>query len=208
MKKQNFLYRTIKSFINENTAINKALDKIKKVGGFKNLPEIDKLALLNGSDREDELKKLDLLEIYNENGGTFGKFLIRVKIKPLNELTGGNKMRVRKYAGKTGWLYPHYNFNDDLKKFVGVRLEDFKISNDMTSDGYETVQVYFEDIFPIGYNGEISKFFDRGDNFANWERESNQKGFDYLFDNDNDGNDNNNFPYDKYDDMEDFDGDD
>lgn len=160
MEVKKFIQEALRKSLKENQYIDKALDKINKVGGFKNLPDIDKLALLSVTDNESELSKLDLGRIYTENGGTFGRFMIKVKIKPKNKQPIEHKFS-QQFAGKTGWLYPGINYSDDNKPYVIVRFDQFNQDYDMKGGGtYEERPIMLDNMYPIGYDDIKSDFVD------------------------------------------------
>ena len=56
------MIKKFNDFINENKFVDDTLDKINKLGGFDNLPDIDKLSLLTDTNNEKELKNLVYLK--------------------------------------------------------------------------------------------------------------------------------------------------
>lgn len=158
MKAKEFIQEAVHKCLNENQYVDKALDKINKVGGFKNLPDIDKLALLSDSGNENELKKLSLDKIYKENGGTFGRLMIKVRIKPANEQPIEHKFS-QQFAGKTGWLYPNIGYSDNNEPYVTVRFDEFNRDYDIEGGGsYEERPIMLANLYPIGYNDIKSDF--------------------------------------------------
>lgn len=155
--------------LKENQYIDNALDKINKLGGFKNLPDIDKLALLTDTDNENELKKLNLTRIFRENGGTFGRFMVKIKVKPTNEQPIKHKFS-QEFAGKTGWLYPHINYSDKNEAYVTVRFDEFNSDYNMKGGGtYEERSIMLDNIYPIGYT-DIKSDFVNYDNKVDFDR--------------------------------------
>lgn len=149
-----------KHSVSENRYIDNALDKINKVGGFNNLPDIDKLALLSDTDNEEELKKLDLRKIFKENGGTFGRLMIKVRIKPVKEQPINHKFS-QEFAEEEGWLYPYINYSSTDGAYVTVRFDEFTSDYEMKGGGsYEERPIILDNMYPIGYNDIKSDFVD------------------------------------------------
>jgi hypothetical protein len=155
--------------LKENQYMDNALDKINKLGGFKNLPDIDKLALLTHTDNENELKKLNLGRIFRENGGTFGRLMIKVKIKPKNEQPIKHKFS-QDFAEKTGWLYPYINYSDENEAYVTVRFDEFNSDINMKGGGtYEEMPIMLDNMYPIGFD-DIKSDFVNYDNKVDFDR--------------------------------------
>ena len=174
----------IDNYLNNETNIdeagekyqNVALDKLKKVGGFENLPDIDKLALLGGSDDE-RLKSLDLNKIFKENGGTFGKFEIEVRIKDKNQQPIKHAFS-QEFAGKEGYLFPYINYDDNNQPYVTVRFDEFVGNLDNFGGGnYEERPIFLANIYPIDYD-EIKSDFVNYQNKTDFERDEFRKYFD------------------------------
>lgn len=158
-----------KDFIIENNYINRALDKINKVGGFDNLPDIDKLALLSDSGREEQLKKLNLRDIYKENGGTFGRFNIKVKVKPISEQPVKHNFS-KESEDKIGWINSYIHYSDNNEPYVIVRFDDFNKDSNMKGGGiYDEKPIMLDNIYPIGYGDIRSEFVDY-DNKVEFDR--------------------------------------
>ncbi len=156
--------KTFNFFINENRFQDDALDKINALGGFDKLPDIDKLALLSDSDKESELKKLSLTKIFKENGGTFGMFMIKVRIKDISEQPIEHKFS-QEFAGKDGWLYPYFHYSDEKEAYITVRFDEFISDEQMKGGGtYEERPIMLDNMYPIGYNeikSDFVKYHDR-----------------------------------------------
>lgn len=145
-------------FLKENKYIDYALDKINKVGGFKKLPDIDKLALLTNTGNDVELKKLSLSDIYKQNGGTFGRFMVEVKVKPIDDQPIKHKFS-QEFANKTGWLYPYINYDEMNQGYVTVRFGDFNADSNMKGGGtYTEGPIMLDNLYPIGYDDIKSDF--------------------------------------------------
>jgi len=157
---------------------NKALEKINKVGGFNNLPDIDKLALLGGTN-DDKLKKLNLGKIFKQNGGTFGKLEIKVKVKSVNEQPINHKFS-KEFAGEEGYLFPYINYTDDNEPYVTVRFDKFVSNlNSFGGGNYEERPIMLDNIYPIDYD-EIKSEFVKYQNKIDFERDEFKKSFDDL----------------------------
>ena len=152
--------KNFSDYINENKFQDDALDKISSVGGFKNLPDIDKLALLSDSENYNELNKLDLTKIYKENGGTFGRFNVKIKVKPLEEQPIEHIFS-RECENKVGWLYPHIDYDDAGERYVTVRFEEYTPSNKMKGGGsYTQRPIMLKNMFPLAITDVKSEFKD------------------------------------------------
>jgi hypothetical protein len=152
----------LKSFneLNENKYQDAALDKIDKVGGFKNLPDIDKLALLSDSDNYAELKKINLSNIFRELGGTFGRLMIKVKIKDIKDQPIDHQFS-KEFANKEGWLSSYINYSSEGEAYVTVRFDEFKPDTDMKGGGtYEDRPIMMDNIYPIEYNDTKPEFIE------------------------------------------------
>lgn len=152
--------KNFKQFVNENQYQDNALDKINKLGGFKNLPDIDKLALLSDSDKYEELKKLNLSNIYKDNGGTFGRFNIKIMVKPLKEQPIDHRFS-KEFQNKIGWLYPYIDYDDSGNGYVTVRFDEYIPDNKMKGGGIYTERpIMLKNIFPIAITDVKSEFKD------------------------------------------------
>jgi len=171
--------KNFKQFINENRYQDDALDKINKLGGFNKLPDIDKLALLSNTNNIDELKKLNLSKIYKDNGGTFGRFNIKIMVKPLKEHPIEHKFS-KEFQNKMGWLYPYIDYSDNGEGYVTVRFEEYTPDNGMKGGGtYTERPIMLKNIFPIAIDDVKSEFKDY-DKRVNVDRNNflNRLGFD------------------------------
>lgn len=152
------MIKNFNDFINENKFVDDALDKINKLGGFNNLPDIDKLALLTDTNNEKELKKLSLLKIYKENGGTFGRLMIKVKVKPIGEQHVEHRFS-KQNAEKEGYLFPYIHYSENNFPYVTVRFDVFNEDDKMKGGGtYEEYPIMLANMYPIGYNEIKSDF--------------------------------------------------
>lgn len=167
----------ISKVIQESEYQDAALDKINQLGGFKNLPDIDKLALLSDTDNYNELKKLNLIDIYKQNGGTFGHLMIKVKIKPKNEQSIQHKMS-QENAGKVAWLFSYIHYTDKKEPYVTVQFDEFNPDYKAYGGGqYERANIMLDNLFPIGYDEIKSDFVDY-QRKADFERDEFKKFFD------------------------------
>ena len=136
---------------------DKALDKINRLGGFDNLPDIDKLALLGGTN-DDGLKSLSLRNIYKENGGTLGHLTIKVRVKGVNQQPIDHKFS-KEFAGKEGYLFAGIFYSNDNKPYVKVRFDEFVPNSDYKGGGsYEERPIMLDNIYPIDYDEIKSDF--------------------------------------------------
>jgi hypothetical protein len=136
---------------------DKALDKINRLGGFDNLPDIDKLALLGGTN-DDRLKSLSLRNIYKENGGTLGHLAIKVRVKGVNQQPIDHKFS-KEFAGKEGYLFAGIFYSNDNKPYVKVRFDEFVPNSDYKGGGsYEERPIMLDNIYPIDYDEIKSDF--------------------------------------------------
>jgi len=159
---------------------NIALDKINKLGGFDKLPDIDKLALLGGSN-DKKLELLNLKKIFQENGGTFGKFEIKVKVKDINQQPIEHKFS-QEFAGKEGYLFPYIHYADSGEPYVTVRFDEFVSNLDNYGGGnYEERPIMLDNIYPIDYDEIKSDFVDY-QNKIDFERGEFKKEFDIDLD--------------------------
>lgn len=152
--------KNIDNSLNESKYTDNALDKIKEVGGFENLPDIDKLALLTDADNEEELKKLNLIDIYKENDGTFGYLEIKVKVKDEKNQPVDHKFS-KEHAGEEGWLFPGIHYSDNNEPYVTVRFDSFTPNQKLKGGGqYDDYPIMLRNIYPIGYDEIKSEFAD------------------------------------------------
>lgn len=167
MKKNISLKNNIKSivhkYLNENQYIDQALDNMKILGGFENLKDIDKLVLLSGSNNIEKLKRLNLSKIYKENNGTFGRFMIKVRVKPINEQPV-NRQTDKMLAGQEGWLSQYIHYTDRYSEFpnepyVSIRFDEFEPDINMRGGGlYKEMNVMLKNIYPIEFDNIKSDF--------------------------------------------------
>ena len=111
------------SLIRESNYQDQALDNLSKVGDFKKLRDVDKLILLEPSQDEWKLRGLSLSRIFSELGGTFGKHMVKVKIKDLGDQHIKHKFS-EEMAGQIGWLSHYIHYSDDNKPYVSVTFDD------------------------------------------------------------------------------------
>lgn len=143
----------------KQNAIDNALDKYDEFNDFNNLADIDKLALLGGSN-DPRLKKLDLSKIFKENGGTFGRFNITVIVKPINEQPINHTFS-KEFAGKIGYLYPYTDYSDNNESYVTVRFNNFNKDSNYKGGGvYEERPIFLNNMYPIDYTDIKSEFKD------------------------------------------------
>lgn len=167
MKKNISLKNNIKNivhkYLNENQYINQALDNMKILGVFEKLNDIDKLVLLSGSNNIEKLKRLNLSKIYKENNGTFGRFMIKVRVKPINEQPV-NRQTDKMLAGQEGWLSQYIHYTDRHSEipnepYVSIRFDEFESDINMRGGGsYKEMNVMLKNIYPIEFDNIKSDF--------------------------------------------------
>lgn len=150
---------------------DRALDKINQVGGIDNLTDIDKLALLGGTN-DPRLKTLNLINIFRENGGTFGKMEIKVRVKDLKDQAIDHNFS-KDTAGQEGYLngYIHYDSDDKTPlPYVSVRFDEFTEDDTLYGGGrYKDLPIMLDNIYPIDYD-EIKSEFVKYDQRRDQER--------------------------------------
>lgn len=147
---------------------NTALDNLNDVGDFNKLRDIDKLALLGGTN-DSKLKGLNFTNIFKENGGTFGKFEIKVRVKDLKDQPVKHKFS-EQMAGAEGYLFPYINYTENGEGYVTVRFDEFE--HDSTNYGggnYKELPIMLKNIYPIDYD-EIKSDFVKHQNQVDSER--------------------------------------
>ena len=160
----------------ENKYQDQALDRLKQVGSFDKLSEVDKLILLAPSKDIEKLKKLNLLKIYKDLGGTFGNKQLKVRVKSLKDqfLPIAND---KEYADKEGYLSPYINYNNDNphgRQWVSMQLDDFipKLGN-VGGGSFDSANVSLDNIFPIDYN-------DKSPEFVRYEQKCEQERKEFM----------------------------
>jgi hypothetical protein len=147
-------------FINENSYQDTALDNINKMGGFDKLPDIDKLALLSDSGNYNELKKLSLSKIFKELGGTFGRLMVKVKVKDIKDQPIDHQFS-KEFANKEGWLASYIDYSDKNEPYITVRFDNYKPDTNMKGGGtYEERPIMMDNMFPIGYDETKPEFIE------------------------------------------------
>jgi 8-oxo-dGTP diphosphatase len=144
---------------------NIALDNLSTIGDFNKLKDIDKLALLGGTN-DSRLLTLSLSNIFRENGGTFGQFEIKVRVKDLKDQKIKHKFS-QDMAGAEGYLYPHINYSSENEAYVKVRFDDFQNNPDNFGGGnYTELPIMLDNMYPIDYDetkGDFVKYQNRVD---------------------------------------------
>lgn len=156
----NELKNVIRQIIKESSEEyqNAALDNMSKQGGFNNLSDLDKLALLGGTDDYAKLKNLDLHKIFKEMGGTFGNKLIKVKIKPANEQPIKDNID-QKMANQEGYLSNYIDYSEDGGAYVTVTFKNFNPDTNMKGGGtYPSYPIMLRNMFPIDYDHKNPEF--------------------------------------------------
>ena len=150
----------IQEFILENKYVDAALDRLSQVNGDINqLNELDKLILYAPSKDVNKLKNIDLGDIFEELGGTFGYLMVKVKIKDYNEQPIKNHKFSEQYAGEEGYMYPYVNYTDDGKEYVTIQFDKFTANPDYKGGGsYEEARIFLANLYPIGYDDTKQEF--------------------------------------------------
>lgn len=172
----------IQEFILENKYVDAALDRLSQVNGDINqLNELDKLILYAPSKDVNKLKNIDLGEIFEELGGTFGFLMVKVKIKDYNEQPIKNHKFSEQYAGETGYIASYINYNNKEIPYVIVKFDDFVANPDYKGGGsYKEAPIYLDNLYPIGYDDTKEEFIrydtkvelDRKEERDNWDTDS------------------------------------
>jgi len=135
----------------ENKHVDNALDNYNKFGS--NLSDLDKLALYTQSDNpvdDVELKKIDIYNIYRQMGGTFGYYVIQVRVKPVNEQPIDHLFS-KECAGGVGWINNYIHYSTDNEAYVSVRFDEFSEDSSMKGGGlYKSRPIMLDNLYPIG----------------------------------------------------------
>jgi hypothetical protein len=146
------------SFLKETNYQDRALDNLSKLGSFYELDEIDKLILIEPSQDEAKLKRINLSDIFRELGGTFGKHMVKVKIKDLGEQRVDHKFS-KEMAGQIGWLTNYIHYDDgDRNPYVTVTFDDLQVHNQHGDSSYKSLPIMLANMYPIGYGDEPIDF--------------------------------------------------
>lgn len=137
------IVENLKNFLNENKYQDIALDNFNEYGSFDYLREIDKLALLSNT-KENDLKRLSLKKIYQENDNSFGDFIIKVKVKPAHEQLVVHKIS-KDYANKYGYLFPSIGIDNQNREYVDVDFGDIQLP------------IYLKNMFPVSIDDNYER---------------------------------------------------
>lgn len=150
----------IKEYLNENKYVDGALDRLSQVNGdVERLNELDKLILYAPSGDVNKLKRINIIDIFRELGGTLGYLMVEVKVKDYGEQRIKNHKFSEQYAGETGYLFPYINYDDNQVPFVTVRFDNFISNSEYKGGGlYEEAHIYLANLYPIGYNDTNAEF--------------------------------------------------
>lgn len=166
---KDFIKKQLRKRLLENSYQDIALDKIQSVGGFDNLPELDKLVLLSVSGDVNKLKNISLTKIYHEKGGTFDHLKIEVKVKDINQQPIDHKFS-KEFAGKEGYLFSYIHYSDENEAYATVRFKGFIPNSEYKGEGsYNDIPIMLDNLFPIGY-GDIDAEFVKYKNKIDLER--------------------------------------
>jgi len=146
------------SLLRESNYEDQALDNLSKVGSFNQLTDIDKLILIAPSEDEWKLRGLSLSKIFKELGGTFGKHMVKVKVKDLSDQHFDGKFD-KEMAGQIGWLSPYIHYDDgDNKPYITVTFDELINHNKHGDSSYKNLNIYLGNLYPIGYGDEPINF--------------------------------------------------
>lgn len=154
------LIRTLlrESLLKESNYQDQALDNLSRLGSFYELDERDKLILIEPSQDEKKLKRINLILMFRELGGTFGKHMVKVKIKDLGEQRIDHKFS-KEMAGQVGWLSPYIHYDsEDNQPYVSVTFDDLQIHNQHGDSSYRSLPIMLDNLYPIGYGDEPIDF--------------------------------------------------
>lgn len=144
------------SLLKESNYQDQALDNLSKVGDFNKLRDIDKLILLEPSQDEWKLKGLSLSKIFKELGGTFGKHMIKVKIKDTQLI---DHKFSKEMAGQVGWLNGYINYAEDgYTTYAQVTFDDLQTHNIHGNSSYKSLPIMLGNMYPIGFGDEPIDF--------------------------------------------------
>lgn len=171
----------IQEFISENKYVDAALDRLSQVNGDVNqLNELDKLILYAPSNDVNKLKRINLHDIYKELGGTFGRFMVKVRVKDYNDQLVKNHKFSMQYAGEEGFLYPYIDYSNE-GQYVSVRFNNFIANPEYKGGGsYEEAPIFINNLYPIDYDDTKEEFInyrtrvelDRKEERDNWDADS------------------------------------
>lgn len=151
------LSKLFREVLTENRYQDQALDNLSKVGSFNKLSELDKLVLLSASGDFEKCKHINLLKIYQENGGQFPNLKIKVKIKPLNEQPVNHEFS-KEETGKEGYLFAALHYDEVRQPYVTVQFDDLEHLNKQGDTAYKTRPIMLNNLYPIGYGDVPSDF--------------------------------------------------
>ncbi len=152
--KQN-IKRLLRESLIKESYVDKALDNLSNVGDFYKLSPIDKLVLLGSSGDESKTKEISLIDIYKLKG-TFGKRLVKVRVKPINQQPIDHKFS-KEMAGEVGWLTPYIHYSDENQPYVTVYFDELEHHNEVDAT-YKSLPIMLANIYPIDYGDEPKHF--------------------------------------------------
>lgn len=138
--------KLVRKYLIEN--IDSVLDKINDVG-INNLTELDKLKLGSYSDNQELLDRIQLMKLFRENGGTFGNYKIKVRVKPINKQEINHKLS-KEYENEVGYLAPYYNQDDNNIPYGKVKFDKIEQYSPMDF-GNPSSPIYLKNLQIIGY---------------------------------------------------------
>lgn len=146
-----------KFLIKEDKYQDDALDKLKEVGNFDKLSELNKLILLSWSGDEQKAKRLNLKQIYKDGGGTFGMRMVKVRVKDVKDQVIDHKFS-KEMAGQEGWLTPYIHYSDENEAYNVVYFDEIERHSKEGDVSLKNMPIMLDNVYPIGYGDEPSQF--------------------------------------------------
>jgi predicted GNAT family acetyltransferase len=142
------------SLIKENY-VDKALENLSRVGEFDKLNAVDKLILLGAAGDEEKTKKINLKDIYQVNN-TFGKRLVKVRVKPVEQQPIKHRFS-QQMAGEVGWLTNYIHYSEEGKPYNTVYFDEIEYHNEVDSS-FKSMPIMLDNVYPIDYGDEPKHF--------------------------------------------------
>ena len=153
---KNIIKKLLREGLIKESYVDMALDHLQKAGSFFYLNDLDKLILLGAAGDEEKTKRLSFNEIYKANGGTFGKKMIKVRIKPIQEQPIDHKFS-KQMAGQIGWLSPYIHYSEENEGYNSVTFDELEYHNEVDSS-YKSLPIMLANMYPIDYGDEPKHF--------------------------------------------------
>jgi hypothetical protein len=142
------------SLIKENY-IDKALENLSTIGDFNKLNAVDKLILLGAAGDEEKTKKISLNDIYKVNN-TFGKRLVKVRVKPIEQQPIKHRFS-QQMAGEVGWLTKYIHYSEENNPYNIVYFDEIEFHNEVDSS-IKSMPIMLDNLYPIDYGDEPKHF--------------------------------------------------